>query len=374
MQIGIDYRPVTAAPYSGIARQVLALEAAILANPKHTLIRFTACPLEHPHRQTMVCPSSPSPVSGLHRPQERYKFEVGFLPDAIRAHSLDLYIATANTGLPIWGAPENTKYVLLLHDVFQLTMRNYHQSLLKAKVYRLIDWLGTRFSASLAHAIWTPSVYSATEIKRLFSFAKKKVHVLPNAVPYQPAQQSLALPGGVPAPYWLVVGTREPRKNIPWFVQHWAEARQRSAAIPALVLVGHQEDIPVHLRQLAGLQFISGVSDETLCSLYQHAHRLWQPSYAEGFGLPVVEALGQGTSVCVATGSSLDEVAPPNAIRFSPVDGAALVQQMLALADTSMSDSDDATLRESNQAWAKTYDLPAYAQRLEALIQQLERS
>ncbi|MDT1028295.1 glycosyltransferase family 1 protein, partial [Pseudomonas paraeruginosa] len=56
-------------------------------------------------------------------------------------------------------------------------------------------------------------------------------------------------------------------------------------------------------------------------------------SYAEGFGLPVVEALSVGTPVAVASGTSLDEITPPSAPRFSPTDGAARERLMLRLAD-----------------------------------------
>ncbi|MEN1226717.1 glycosyltransferase, partial [Pseudomonas aeruginosa] len=70
----------------------------------------------------------------------------------------------------------------------------------------------------------------------------------------------------------------------------------------------------------------------TLNISVQTAERLWQPSYAEGFGLPVVEALSVGTPVAVASGTSLDEITPPSAPRFSPTDGAALERLMLRLA------------------------------------------
>ncbi|WP_205208386.1 hypothetical protein [Chromobacterium haemolyticum] len=159
MRIGIDYRPVTAAPRSGIARQVLALEAALAARPNVEVLRFTACPADHPHRRLAECPARPSPADGLHRPRERWHFECRFLPRAIRARRLDLYIATANTGLPLWSAPGGVRYAMLLHDVFQLTLDNYHVSLLRALAYRVIDWIGTARSLQRADAIWTPSLH-----------------------------------------------------------------------------------------------------------------------------------------------------------------------------------------------------------------------
>ncbi|MGV8228630.1 glycosyltransferase, partial [Pseudomonas aeruginosa] len=108
----------------------------------------------------------------------------------------------------------------------------------------------------------------------------------------------------LPPRYWLLVGTRELCKNVPWFVSASTRARAKAPGVPQLVLVGSLDHLP-H-------------------AMYRQAERLWQPSYAEGFGLPVVEALSVGTPVAVASGTSLDEVTPPSAPRFSPSDGAAL--------------------------------------------------
>jgi glycosyltransferase involved in cell wall biosynthesis len=364
MQIGIDYRPVTAAPYSGIARQVLALEQAILAGENAQLHRFTAAPLGHPHRMLAHCPATASPVYGLHRPRERVNFELRFLPAAIAAAELDIYIATANTGLPVWRAPAHTRYILLLHDVFQLTMANHHSSRLKAMVYRQIDRLGISSSVALADAIWTPSVFTADQARYLFPEAAGKISVLPNAVPALAAPDPLCTFPALPALFWLVVGTREPRKNIPWFVQCWQQARQQNASVPALVLVGSADDLPLELRAADGMYFVSGISDAELLSLYAQTSCLWQPSLAEGFGLPVLEALAQGAAVAVALGSALDEICPTDSPRFSPLDTAGLQQLMLELAVRPQ------PLRwAARQVWADEFAMPAYTKRVQALLQ-----
>jgi polysaccharide biosynthesis protein PslI len=365
MQIGIDYRPVTAAPYSGIARQVLALEQALQAVGE--VQRFTAAPIDHPHRQIAHCPVAASPSHGLHRPRERVKFELSFLPQAIKASKLDVYIATANTGLPVWQTPPDTRYVLLLHDVFQLTMDNHHTSRLKAMVYRQIDRVGMSRSVALADAIWTPSRFTASEVARLFPQAATKIAVLPNAVPSVLPTEPLILPAGIPAQYWLVVGTREPRKNIPWFVAAWQAARQQQSRVPPLVLVGSMDDLPAPLRHLDGLIVVSGISDAELMALYARTACLWQPSLAEGFGLPVIEALAQGAPVAVARGSALDEITPPNSPRFSPYDGEALQGLMRDLALTPQ-----AADLLTRQVWAARFAMPAYNERVGQLLAALQ--
>ncbi len=364
MRIAIDYRPVTAAPFSGIAKQVLAMEQA-LCQAGHTVLRMTEAPLAHAHRSQCICPPWPNATHGLHRPTARWRFEAKFLPMALAKQGVDFYVATANMGLPVLLKRPTYARCLLLHDVFQLTAHNRHQSPLKKLIYRGIDWLSIWYSVRTANLILTPSQFSAIEIQRLFPAAAGKIQVLPNAVSYAPLEATTR-PPELPAAYWLLVGTREPRKNIAWFIDQWWLARQRQATIPELVLVGSVEDLPVHQQALPGIIFKQQLSEQALNTLYYHAHMLWQPSYAEGFGLPVIEAMAQGTPVAVATGSALDEVASPDSDRFSPQDGAALVQLMLARA--SFNTLHNAEGRAKLQAWAKQFDPTHYQQRLLTLI------
>ena len=88
--------------------------------------------------------------------------------------------------------------------------------------------------------------------------------------------------------------------------------------MPPLVLVGSLDHLPEEQRGFApACTRSAGLDDAELHALYRQAERLWQPSYAEGFGLPVVEALSVGTPAAVASGTSLDEVTPPSAPRFA---------------------------------------------------------
>ncbi|WP_068826385.1 glycosyltransferase family 4 protein [Pseudomonas sp. BMS12] len=365
MRVGLDYRPATVAPQSGIGRQVRALESALLARADTELVRFSEAPLDHPQRQSACCPAWESPLAGLQRPQVRLRFEARFLPEALREQKVDLYIATANMGLPLGRKPAGQRQVLLLHDLFQLTERNHHRSRLKALAYRLIDTLSIAWSVWRADRVWCPSQFSARETQRLFPFAKGKVRVLPNLVPVLDENEQQP-PAGLPARYWLAVGTREPRKNMSRFVEAWRQARAQSPLVPELALVGHPHDLPENLRALPGLHWLSGLDDAALQALYRHAECLWQPSYAEGFGLPVVEALGLGTPVALAQGSALDEVAPSESPRFAAHSSAALLACLLKLA-ANPPGRDRPELRQ----WAARFAMPAYAARLDELLEEL---
>lgn len=369
MRIGVDFRAVTAAPYSGVARQALALYETLRTRPVTEVLAFTAAPHDHPHREKAVCPSFASPVEGLHRPVARWRFERDFLPVALRVHQVDVYVATVNMGLPV-GLSDvqraRTRWVLQMHDVFQITLRNRHHSAWREKIYRLIDRCSIQHAARMADAIWVPSDHTANALMDLMPETAARIRVLPNAVPGDP-WRCLDQAVYTPLRYWLLVGTREPRKNVPWFVQAWRRARDTwPGRIPDLVLIGHPDDLPGPLP--AGLRFVHGITDAQLANWYRQADCLWHPAYAEGFGLPVIEAAACGTPVATARGSALDEVAPPGSPRFDPQDTDALVQLMREQADRGRPTIDQ---RERLQQWAERYDLPAYARRIDTLIGEL---
>ena len=367
MRVALDYRACTAAPLSGIARQIKALEQALRERDDTELVLFSEAPFDHPLRQTADCPQWSSPMEGLQRPQVRLRFERKFLPAAIRQYPIDLYFATANMGLPIGQKPAGTRYVLILHDLFQMTQRNFHRSRFKALVYRLIDAVSITWSVWIADEIWCPSRFSCGEAAKMFPWAKPKFRVFYNQVPeYQGTPGPL--PGGLPERYWLVVGTREPRKNMAFFIENWHACRLENPRVPELVLVGPASELPPTLAELPGLHWVNGLSDGQLQALYLNAACLWQPSYAEGFGLPVVEALSVGTPVAVARGSALDEVAPPSARRFDARDRAQLKTALLEQAQDETV-ADPQTLRD----WARQFAEPAYRQRLDSSIAALYR-
>ncbi|QIH09898.1 MULTISPECIES: glycosyltransferase family 1 protein [unclassified Pseudomonas] len=366
MRIGLDYRPAAGYSNTGIGRQNLALEDALRANPQVSLQLFGLAPEDHPLRRRVHCPRWGAPLQGVHRLPGRLRFEGGFLPGALREAGVEVYICNFNMGLPLGKKPQGLRYVLQLHDLFQLTLSNSHGSKLKERLYRLSDQLSIGYSVKQADRVWTPSQYTADELVKLFPSARDKVRVLPNLVPGFTGEPVDIKDLQLPERYWLAVGTREPRKNMPWFVAAWQAARQQSADVPELVLIGAAQHLPSELQSVPGLHFLSDISDDQLHAVYRQAQRLWQPSYAEGFGLPVIEALSVGTPVAVATGSALDEITPADSPRFSPTDSDALSQLMVQLANSAKGDP------QALESWAAGYAQGAYRQRLDELLEELK--
>lgn len=365
MRVGLDYRPGISNPNNGIGRQNVALATVLGQLPDVELHLFTPAPADHPLRSKAHCPRWVSPANGQQRLPRRLRFEFGYMPWALRRLGIDVHISTFNMGLPLPPRPAGVRYVLQLHDLFQLQLKNHHSTWLRETVYRISDNLSIRYSVQVADRIWTPSQYSADEVARVFPAAAHKVRVLSNLVPtftQEPVLPTLPLPSR----FWLLVGTREPRKNVPWFIEHWQKARLTDPAIPDLVLVGGGEFVPHEQRALPGVYIMPALGDAELQGLYCAAERLWHPSYAEGFGLPVIEAMAAGTPVAVASGTSLDEIVPTGTPRFSPYDGAAVIELMHRLAHPDEPD------RQALQAWARRYSEQPYRARVAELLQELQ--
>jgi glycosyltransferase involved in cell wall biosynthesis len=119
----------------------------------------------------------------------------------------------------------------------------------------------------------------------------------------------------LPTEYLLFVGTLEPRKNLARLV---GALRGRSD-LPPLVIAGADGWGDIDVPHSANVQFIGHVDDQHLGAVYAGASVLCYPSLWEGFGLPILEAMAQGTPVVTSIGTSTQEVAGGAAVLVDPL-------------------------------------------------------
>jgi len=132
-------------------------------------------------------------------------------------------------------------------------------------------------------------------------------------------------------PYFLCVGTIEPRKNHLLLLNLWRHFAETLPAesIPKLIVVGRRgwenEQIVDMLDRCPALvghvEEINGCSDNRLYALLRGARALLLPSFAEGYGMPVAEALSVGTSVICSDLPALREAGGPVPDFLDPLDG-----------------------------------------------------
>ena len=141
-------------------------------------------------------------------------------------------------------------------------------------------------------------------------------------------------------PYFLSLGTLEPRKNMAHTIECFASLIEQEHLYDVnLVLVGPKgwqydnifKTIDLHPAIQNRIILTGYVDDEELSALYTPAIAFLYPSLYEGFGLPPLEAMQCGAPVIVSNTSSLPEVVGKAGLFVSPKDKDALCQSMLNL-------------------------------------------
>ncbi len=148
------------------------------------------------------------------------------------------------------------------------------------------------------------------------------------AIPLGVSEGFRPVPPSAPRePYFLYVGTLEPRKNLGMLLEAWRAARLETGA--DLVLAGRIRDDFAGVEPEAGLHVLGPVEESALPELYSGAIASVYPSLYEGFGLPVLEAMKCGVPVITSSDPAIHEVAGDAALRLDATDPKVWVEAMV---------------------------------------------
>lgn len=139
-------------------------------------------------------------------------------------------------------------------------------------------------------------------------------------------------------PFWLGVGTVEPRKNYKLLIEAYADWKKDAAENWPLYIAGGRGWLESEIYQAVAahglerdIRFLGYVSDNELAALYSRCFAFVYPSLYEGFGLPVLEAMSCGAPVIVGHSTSLPEVAGDAGFYIDPHSHESLSRQMREL-------------------------------------------
>jgi glycosyltransferase involved in cell wall biosynthesis len=185
-----------------------------------------------------------------------------------------------------------------------------------------------------ATRILTPSEFSRMSILRVYGdIEEEKVVMVPHAAApeFRPISHEAAATAvrdrfGMAGPFVLCVGDLQPRKNQIGLIRAFAElARAYPQLRHSLALAGKETWFAGQVKEAAQasgvadrIRFLGFVTDAELLQLYNACDVFVFPSFYEGFGLPVLEAMACGRAVVCANTSSLPEVADSAAILVDP--------------------------------------------------------
>ena len=230
------------------------------------------------------------------------------LPDLDVFHSWD-YLQPPDKNLPLVSTIHDLAILKDPHLAHPEILRHHQES------WRILR-------QRHAHLI-AVSQQTQTDIIKLLHFDPSHVHLVYEALPTDNLIEEKELKNqdisvirqkfNLSLPYFLFVGTREPRKNLTRLIRAW----QPLANQTALVLVGaHGWEEPTLAHP--NLHILPPVSDFDLALLYHFALALTYPSLDEGFGLPILEAFYYHTPVLTSQNTATAEVAGNAAILIDP--------------------------------------------------------
>jgi glycosyltransferase involved in cell wall biosynthesis len=217
--------------------------------------------------------------------------------------------------------------VFLIHDLLPLDFPEFFPPGYELRFQRRVETMIAR-----ARAIITTSEQVAERIRAEYrerGLAPVPIHSEPLASPLEwtpPLGDRDKTLGNTP--YFLMVSTIEPRKNHALLIQVWRTLIQRGRSAK-LVLVGRRgwesEQIFRELDLAPDLQQhvvqVPNIPSAHLRALMQSAIAVLMPSFAEGYGIPVVEALSLGTPVICSDIPVFRDISQGKALLRSPLDG-----------------------------------------------------
>lgn len=245
-----------------------------------------------------------------------------FLPFSLWRNNIQVYHSTGFT-LPFFK-PKKIKHVVTIADMTFFSHSIYH---IWWKVWYFRYMIP--YALKKADRVITISESTKEDILKMIKISSKKIksiylgvdaHLTPQK---ERGQQKRLEKYSITRPYILFVGMLEPRKNIMGLIRAYAQVKEKDSH--HLVLVGKKgwkyEDIFMTVKEL-GLQnmvhFLGYVPDEDLSSLYSSATCFVYPSFYEGFGIPVLEAMACGCPVITSNNSSMKEIAGNAAVLIDP--------------------------------------------------------
>ena len=274
-------------------------------------------------------------------------------------------------GYKAWIARKNIRPLFMVHDLIPITHPEYCRAgELLRHTARMDAVLG------VAAAIVTNSQATLDE---LTSYAESRRLSLPPSIAALLAPPPTLRPTDLPPmtePYFVIVSTIEPRKNHWMLLQVWRRLVERHGTdnAPRLVVIGQRGwecenvvDLLERGKELQGVVTeLPACSDAELATWLKHARALLFPSFCEGYGLPLVEALAVGTPVIASNLDVFREIAGDTPDYLDPLDG---LGWQAVIEEYTLPDS---TMRAAQQERLQDYSSPTWKQHFAVVDQLLE--
>jgi glycosyltransferase involved in cell wall biosynthesis len=328
MKVAIDARALMGEP-TGIGTYTRGIARALAARPGITVGLFAPRPLQAPPSGDGLSTHAGPDLFGLAWTQAAFSRRAS-------AWGADVLLA-ALTIAPVFS---RLPVVSVIHDLTPVTHPGWHAARTLAGFRPF--WGRT---VSRAARFVCVSQTTAEEFARLYPAAARRIRVAPNGVDREftpdsddTAHEATRRRFASGRPFVLCLGTLEPRKNVPALVEACERLWKENPGRPDLVLAGGigWKAGPI-LARIEHSEFrqrihLAGYAPRRMAlELYRAAEAFVYPSFAEGFGLPLAEAMACGTPCVASTAEALREVGGDAAL-YAPASDPAALARVIATA------------------------------------------
>lgn len=237
-----------------------------------------------------------------------------------RENHLDLFHNPRNIGTALFNS---CKVVTTIHDVIPHIFPQYY---LNSPIERLYYEIMIRISIASSDKIITISNFSKQELMRIYRVPGSKIVVTPlacNEEFIESSKETIAQVKqkyGIKRPYLMTIGGSEYRKNVKTVLEAYKDMFNDEYDMIVIGGAWRGLDLSKDYTPEMGIGFLTRIPNEDLIALYSGTEVFIYASFYEGFGLPLLEAMGCNIPVIAAAASCLPEVAGDAVAYFSPFD------------------------------------------------------
>ena len=212
------------------------------------------------------------------------------------------------------------KIITTVHDFSFILYENYHPK-------ERVNYINKYFYKNIIKSdyIITGSYYSKKEILQRLNFEEDKIKVIYHGVNHNlfKIYHNIKLNFQLPNKFILFVGSIEPRKNLIGLLKSYDLLSQKIKDEYKLVLIGFEgwnnnDILNLINKNKTNIHYLGFLEDIELAQIYNLASLFVFPSFYEGFGLPVLEAMACGTPVLSSNKTSMPEICGDCAIYCNP--------------------------------------------------------
>jgi glycosyltransferase involved in cell wall biosynthesis len=264
--------------------------------------------------------------------------------------------------------PIDNRDIVFVLDLTTLSHPEWHHPYIAALYARA-------FGGMLASGARIVSISSHTtaSLRANFGIFRRDIVTVPLYTRGTLLNAEAAVPSSIDSgqPFVLFVGSLEIRKNVLGLVEAFDISRLSDRGMHLVIAGGDANDgqrVRNAVRAVRNVHLLGFVSDGELRWLYENALAFAYPSYLEGFGVPILEALSFGLPVLGAITGAIPEITKSLAVLADPYDPSSIADGLLRLVDGALRETLER--RHERKSWASRYSLRNYVHALSTALEE----